>query len=163
MIRGQPAGISTTARTALGLVSAALAVACANPSPPRAAATPPPAAAVPATSPGEGPRLVVEPPAFDFGTVVAGREIEKEFVIKNHGRALLAIDSVTTSCACAVAQGYARTVAPGRDTVLRARVTMPPGPGHIQRLVLIRTNDPTRPSFELKLDADVVAAASRAP
>ena len=81
MIRGQPAGISTTARTALGLVSAALAVACANPSPPRAAATPPPAAAVPATSPGEGPRLVVEPPAFDFGTVVAGREIEKEFVI----------------------------------------------------------------------------------
>jgi len=72
MIRGQPAGISTTARTALGLVSAALAVACANPSPPRAAATPPPAAAVPATSPGEGPRLVVEPPAFDFGTVVAG-------------------------------------------------------------------------------------------
>jgi Protein of unknown function (DUF1573) len=112
----------------------------------------------PPPSPAAAPRLVVEPSSFDFGTVKAGRVVQKEFLLRNAGRADLVLDSVVSSCGCAAVVSESRTVRPGGSTPLRVRLTAPDKVGPLQKSVLIKSNDPARPALEVKLEAVVAGA-----
>jgi len=107
------------------------------------------------------PRIVVEPAAFDFGTLRPAGEVRKEFVIRNHGRAELVIQSISTDCGCTAALSETRTVRPGGSTVMRVTLTAPPEPGKIRKSVLIKSNDTARPRLEIKITA--VVAGKTAP
>jgi hypothetical protein len=104
----------------------------------------------------------VEPAAFDFGRIRAGRRVDKELVLRNHGGRELEIVSVATTCGCTVVSDYARTIPAGGRTVLRVAFTAPAQAGKTVKSVLLKTSDPDRPTVEVKLSADVVAAAGKA-
>lgn len=113
----------------------------------------------PAT-PAPAPRITVEPAAFDFGTVLAGRTVDKEFVIRNFGSAELTLSSVTTTCGCTVAEGYAKSIKPGASTPLRVSLAVGDRPGRVQKAVLVKSNDPAKPNLEIKVEATVQARAA---
>jgi hypothetical protein len=106
------------------------------------------------------PRLAVEPTAFDFGRVRAGRRVDKELVLRNHGGRELQIASIATTCGCTVVSDHAKTVPAGGRTVLRVAFTAPSKAGRTVKSVLVKTNDPERPTVEVKLSAEVVAPAA---
>jgi hypothetical protein len=112
-------------------------------------------APAPAASPA--PRIVVEPASFAFGRVRAGRAVDKEFLIRNHGRAELVIESLASSCGCTAALTDSKTVKPGGSTPLRVTLTAPEAPGRLQKSVLIKSNDPARPTVEVKIEATIAA------
>jgi len=106
-------------------------------------------------SPVAAPRLVVEPASFDFGTLKPGGIVQRQFVLDNVGRADLVIESIVSSCNCAAVldDETRRTLKPGARTTMRIRLTVPAEAGRIQKSVLIKSNDPARRTFEVKVEA----------
>ncbi|HEY2944819.1 MAG TPA: DUF1573 domain-containing protein [Vicinamibacteria bacterium] len=102
-----------------------------------------------------GPHIAVEPPSFDFGKAVQSKTLQKEFSIRNLGDADLVLDSVTTSCGCTVAEGYSKVVKPGASTRLLVSLQTRTTSGKLQKSVLIKSNDPAKGLYELKLEATV--------
>ena len=115
----------------------------------------PAAADAPAPAASPAPRIVVQPASFEFGTVKAGKAVEKEFLIHNHGRADLVIESVVSSCGCTAALTDSKTVKPGGSTPLRVTLTAPEESGRLQKSVLLKSNDPAHPTVEVKIEATI--------
>jgi hypothetical protein len=116
------------------------------------------AADAPATAPSPAaPRIVVEPASFDFGSVKVGKQVQKEFLILNHGSLELVID-VVSDCNCTAALPDSKTVKPGGSTPLRVTFTATDVAGRVRKSVIVKSNDPARPSVEVKSEATVVAA-----
>jgi hypothetical protein len=108
----------------------------------------------------DAPRIAVEPPSFDFGKVLPQKELSREFSIRNFGTQDLLVDSVTTSCGCTVtdpAPPVKMVLKPGASAPLKVKLTTPANPGRISKSVLVKSNDPERATFEIKLQATVVA------
>jgi hypothetical protein len=120
---------------------------------------PKPADAKPAAG---GPRIAVEPPSFDFGKAVQNKTLQKEFSIRNLGDTDLVLDSVTTSCGCTVADGYGKVVKPGASTHMQVSLQTRMSSGKLQKSVLIKSNDPAKGLYELKLEA-MVAPEAKTP
>jgi len=49
------------------------------------------------------PRVALDEPVFDFGTVDRGARVDHTFRVPNRGGATLRIDHVKSSCGCTVA------------------------------------------------------------
>jgi hypothetical protein len=110
--------------------------------------------------PAPGPRIAVDPPSFDFGRSLPQKALTREFSLRNFGDQDLLIESVSTSCGCAVADTLAKKIVkPGGSHPLRVTLTTPQGPGPIVKSVVVRSNDPTRPLLEIKLKTTVAAEA----
>jgi hypothetical protein len=117
-----------------------------------------PYAPAPAASPAAAPRIVIEPASFDFGAIKPVHVVEKEFVLRNNGRADLRIESIVSSCHCAAILADTKLlVKPGASTTFRVRLTAPEPAGRLQRSVLVKSNDPAQPALEVKIEALVVA------
>jgi hypothetical protein len=123
--------------------------------PPGAAPTPASPSATPA-----GPRLALEPARFDFGDVLPGRRLTKEFTLRNVGSAELVIGKLSSSCACAAAllDDKQRRLAPGHGAALRVTLRTPATGGRVAETVRVASNDPERPELELTITADVKPA-----
>ena len=67
-----------------------------------------------------GPRLVVEEPVYDYGTIPQGDKVDHIFHLTNSGDAVLEIHKVKTTCGCTVARDYPREIAPGASADLTA-------------------------------------------
>jgi hypothetical protein len=106
-----------------------------------------------------GARLSAEPSSFDFGSVLAGKTLQRDIVLRNVGGAELLIHDVSTTCDCTVVGSYANRLAPGTSTSLRIQLTTPPVAGRTEQRVAIETNDPDRPRVEIEVAATVVAPA----
>ena len=105
---------------------------------------------------GTGPRISVEPEAFDFGKALQNKVLHKDFVIRNIGTEDLEIDRVTTTCGCTVAEGYAKLVRPGQSTTMGVQLQTRTYNGRVERKILVRSNDATRDPMELKVQVTVV-------
>jgi hypothetical protein len=116
----------------------------------------------PAASPSPAtPRLAVEPPSFDFGTLKPGGVVQREFVLRNIGRADLVIETIVSSCNCtAILEETPQTLKPGARTPMRVRLTAPAEAGKLHKSVLIKSNDPAQRSFEVKIEAVVAPPRS---
>jgi uncharacterized protein DUF1573 len=120
----------------------------------------PPAPQAASAPPASGPRIAVDPPAFDFGRTLPQKAVTREFSIRNLGERDLVIETVSTSCGCTVTDQLAgKVVKPGGSLPLRVTLTTPAGPGAITKSVMVRSNDPARPLLEIKLKTTVAAAA----
>jgi hypothetical protein len=120
-------------------------------------ATAVPAGAADQAAPAARAQIAVEPASFDFGKALVNRALKKEFVIRNIGTADLVIDRVTTSCGCAAALVDERLVKPGARASLRVELQTLANPGHLERKVLLRSNDEAHDPLEIKLQVNVVA------
>ena len=112
----------------------------------------------PSASPAGTARIAVEPASFDFGTALPDKTLHKEFSIRNFGRGDLVIESISTTCGCTVGQLETKVVKAGASVPLRVTLETRSYSGPIQRSVLIRSNDPAKGLFEIKLQVDVQPA-----
>jgi hypothetical protein len=104
------------------------------------------------------PKISIEPPSFDFGTVIGGRTVEKEFIIRNFGGEDLAIAKIVPSCGCTVVdQEFQKPIKAGSTGSFRLSLRVPPSPGHVVKSVIVKSNDPSQPNLELRIEATVVA------
>jgi len=110
-------------------------------------------------SPAEGPRIRVEPQSFDFGQALQNKTLSKEFSIKNFGSADLVIERVTTTCGCTTAplDDKDKVIKPGSSTPLMVKLQTRDSTGLMSRSVLIKSNDPEKGFYEIKIQATVVA------
>ncbi|HUG53838.1 MAG TPA: DUF1573 domain-containing protein [Vicinamibacteria bacterium] len=109
------------------------------------------------------PRIVVEPESFDFGRLRPAKAVQKEFLLRNHGRGDLHIEALSTSCGCTAALTESTTVKAGKSTPLRVTLTAPESPGRLVESVLVKSNDPARPTLEITLEATVVGPSPSPP
>lgn len=112
---------------------------------------------LPASAAAPRALLSVDPDGFDFGTVRQHRALHKEFTLRNDGDAELAIREVATDCGCAVAELARERLGPGESVALRVTLQLRNERGRVERRVLIRSNDASRPVYTLRLVATVVA------
>ena len=108
------------------------------------------------------PRVVVAPPAVDFGPITGRRTLAVE--VRNDGRAPLRVLAVTTSCGCTTATVGAMLIGPRDATSLSITfdpVAHGPQPGPARHAVYVRTNDPGAPETEVEVRAVVVKGVAR--
>ncbi len=117
--------------------------------------------AQPPSADPNAPRIVVEPKHFDFGRVLPGKTLHKDFQVRNFGSRDLEIQGVSTSCGCTAALTESRRLAPGRSSVLSVSLSTREDHGRVRRSVLIRSNDPRTPVLEISLEADVAPGSER--
>lgn len=105
----------------------------------------------------DGPRLVLEPAGFDFGRVLPGKRLTKEFSLRNMGTGPLVIEKLGSSCACTVflLDEEDRKLLPGRSAPLRVTLTTPRRAGRVVETVSITSNDPERGVAEVTVEAIV--------
>lgn len=101
------------------------------------------------------PRIVCDEPVFHFGVTSDARDVEHEFFLRNAGRADLVIRRVEAGCSCTTAQLATNRVAAGESVRLAVRFSTRGRQGPQARRVVVRSNDPARPSCELQLAGDV--------
>jgi len=110
-----------------------------------------------AEEPAKGPRIAVEPPAFDFGKALPNKSLHKDFTIRNFGSEDLEIERVTTTCGCTAALADNKVVKPGESTTLRVTLQTRDYKGRVEREILVQSNDPAQNPLKLKVQATVVA------
>ena len=108
-----------------------------------------------------GPLIRVEPASFDFGAVVAGKVLRKEFRLRNAGDQPLLLQRVRTSCGCTVGKLARTTLEPGASTSLVVSLTTGSNRGHLVKSVVVPSNDPKTPLLEIRIEATVEASPSQ--
>lgn len=88
------------------------------------------------------PRVVLQPPAWDFGQVWQDEQQETTLVVRNEGDAELVISEVRTTCGCTVAQPERKNVPPGQSTTVKVRFDTHGKQGEVTSKVILLTNDP---------------------
>jgi hypothetical protein len=152
-----------------------IAAACAQEAAPVAQEPPAqPAAAEPAVQPAateaaapapQGPRIACDEPIYNFGAVETQDDIEHTFTIRNTGDTTLVISSVRASCGCTVAQMSEedKTIPPGEDSPLTARLSLKGRTGQQSKSISIMSNDPNQPQFQVSMVGSVNMAMQLVP
>ncbi len=121
----------------MGVLAAALAVAAGGP---RAEAA---------------PRIVVDRPLHDFGSVERGTPVEHVFTVRNGGDEPLRIEHVKGTCACSVGTAAGTTLAPGDFAYVPVRLDTGKLAGRTAKTVTVLSDDPAMPSHPLTLTGSV--------
>ncbi len=104
---------------------------------------------------GQGPAIRVDPTGFDFGAVVPGKTLRKEFRLRNAGDRPLVLQRVRTSCGCTVGKLARTTLEPGAATSLAVSLATGTSRGRLVKTVVVPSNDPKTPLLEIKIQATV--------
>lgn len=94
------------------------------------------------------PKAVIAQSIHDFGDVAQGEVLTTDFVIENQGDAELLIHEVHAPCSCTVVD-YDRSIAPGEKGNISVRLDTAPILGGTSKNVIVLTNDPSNPRFDL--------------
>lgn len=106
--------------------------------------------------------LSVENPIIDMKNVAFNTpSIRAQTVIRNIGKDVVYINSLTTTCSCTVASSYPKEVAPGASFVMEFKVTPPPL-GRIDAAVSINS-DAQRPQEWIHFTGEVDSVARLFP
>ena len=95
------------------------------------------------------PRIFCEEPTFDFGSRDASETVDHTFVLKNTGTADLEIKRVQPACGCTTAEVEKKIVPPGESSRISAKLSLAGRGGSVQRPILVESNDPVDPNFQL--------------
>lgn len=105
---------------------------------------------------GAAPRLTIDLPVHDFGTVEQGTRVEHSFKIRNTGSASLQVSKIDSSCGCTAGVSADGIVPPGRDTWITVSLDTAKIAGRTAKTVVVHSNDPTVPEAALSLTGIVV-------
>jgi len=101
------------------------------------------------------PRLVVDQPIYDFGSVEQGTPVEHVFAVRNGGDAPLRIERVEGTCACTVGTTAGVALAPGDFTYVSVHLDTSRLSGRTVKTMWVHTDDPLRPAHPLTLTGAV--------
>ena len=102
-----------------------------------------------------GPKLVITKTEFNAGEIKEGTPVKHTFTFRNEGTASLEIKKVTLTCGCETVD-YDKAVAPGQEGKLTLLVKTEGASGAQSKLVVVTTNDPQKPSFDLSIQFNVL-------
>ncbi|MBL9089335.1 MAG: DUF1573 domain-containing protein [Planctomycetia bacterium] len=119
--------------------------------------------APPAGAPVAAPRVTFDREAHDFGPSAQEQELRADFRLTNAGTAPLVVKNVRADCGCAGGAVDATELAPGATTTIRVLFRTLTMSGTLHKRIMVDTNDPARPTAELKLKADVFQGIVLAP
>lgn len=97
------------------------------------------------------PRITCDAPVHDFGTQDNSQAVEHTFVLRNAGDLTLEISQVRPACGCTVASITERSVPPGGESRVTARLALQGRTGPQHKTLTIESNDPQQPQFVLTL------------
>jgi hypothetical protein len=112
---------------------------------------------------GKAPRIVVDQPHFNFGTMERGREKSHEFVVHNKGDAPLRLRVGQTSCKCTLSEVDTEAIEPGASTTVKLEWSAKVEGGPFRQTAMIHTNDPRQPEVELQIDGEIVQSSNVEP
>src|SRR5262249_43109986 len=101
----------------------------------------------------DAPKLVIASLEHSFGTVKPGTPLTFSFQIKNEGKAILEIKSVSPSCGCTTSN-FDKSIAPGKTGSVTLAVEKTDGyKGEVVKTATVTTNDSDHSNFTLTLRA----------
>ena len=110
-----------------------------------------------------GPRLGVETPVADFGSVEQGTPVSHVFSLRNTGDAVLHISQVKSSCGCTAAVVSASDVPPGDEARVLASLDTGRIVGRTAKVLSVYSDDPQVPVAALTLTGEVLADLAVSP
>jgi rhodanese-related sulfurtransferase len=103
------------------------------------------------------PSLAVSELVYNFGVVVEGEDVVRDFVLSNVGDEELVILGVYPTCGCTTTALGKNQLAPREDVRLGVRLsTVGDGGRTVEKQIAIETNDPDKPRIVLYLRGTVV-------
>ncbi len=109
------------------------------------------------------PRIAVDEPHYDFGSMQRGTSKSHEFVIRNTGDAPLTIRNGGTTCKCTLSKVADESIAPGKSTTVKLEWSAKADSGPFRQTATILTNDPTQSKIELLVDGNILALSGVEP
>ncbi len=119
-----------------------------------------------ALGPGAGknaPRIAVDNPVFNFGTVLSGPQVRHVFTVRNTGKSELIIGRVLPSCGCTAAAPSRTRLAPGESAEIPVTVNTRLLAGPAADTVEIVTNDPVQPTLTLRINGYIREQVAATP
>lgn len=101
------------------------------------------------------PKITVEQPQHDFGTITQGEKVPHSFVFTNAGDDLLKIERVRSSCGCTAALVSAKELQPGESGEVQAHFDSTRFRGNVTKTIYVYTNDPVQPVTQLFIKGTV--------
>jgi hypothetical protein len=111
----------------------------------------------------EAPRVQVDEPLFNFGTMQRGTTKSHEFVIKNVGTAPLRLQVGQTSCKCTLGDVTGKPVPPSEATHVRLEWSAKSDHGPFRQTATVLTNDPLNSQIELTIEGEIMETSGVMP
>lgn len=103
---------------------------------------------------GAAPVLYIEKDIYNFGTILEGTIITRDFIIENKGDEPLLIPRVRSNCACAVAD-YTEKIMPGEKGTVTLEFDSKGSSGSVNYKIRGDSNDPDNEFFDLTITGNV--------
>lgn len=100
---------------------------------------------------------------FDFGTILQGQDVTHIFTVENRGTNPLLLGDIRTTCGCTAATTSNKNLLPGGNATIKVVFDSKDASGRTSKEVVIANNDPTAPSYSLRLTGTVSPRFQVAP
>lgn len=97
----------------------------------------------------------------DFGTIRQGEVVKTDFVFTNTGRGKLNIRATKANCGCTVSQPDEDTIKAGNSSKVTVTFNSQGRRGKQQKTITVFSNDPTNPTQQLTITAEVKSPADK--
>jgi hypothetical protein len=111
----------------------------------------------------DSPRMAVDEPHYDFGSMQRGTMKSHEFVIRNLGKAPLILRNGGTTCKCTLSKVPEAPIPPGGSTAVKLEWSAKSDSGPFRQTATILSNDPTQSQIELQVDGQILAVSGIDP
>ncbi len=111
----------------------------------------------------ETPVATVDDEQHDFGVMQRGSTRTHDFIFTNTGKRPLSLRVGRTSCKCTLGEVADRPIPPGESSPVRLEWVAKSLPGDFSQIASVLTNDPRRPTIELKVTGLVTDNTSLKP
>jgi hypothetical protein len=110
----------------------------------------------------EAPKAVFTEARFEFGQVMSGAIVERDFVIKNDGSAPLVIQKIAMTTPLLVTR-HTQEVAPGAEGTIHFKLDTTNLVGKFQGAIVVFLNDPALPRAPLAFEGTIVPPVELSP
>ena len=110
----------------------------------------------------EAPKAVFTEARFEFGQVMSGAVVERDFVVKNEGSAPLVIQKVAMTTPLLVTR-HTHEVAPGAEGTIHFKLDTANLAGKFQGAIVVFLNDPALSQAPLAFEGTIVPAVELSP
>jgi len=100
---------------------------------------------------GEPPKVVVDEPEYNFGSMEVEQTLTHEFVVKNEGPGLLKLKKDRSTCKCTMSEFEETELAAGESTTIRLEWIAKAIDPAFSQAAFIKTNDPEKEELELRI------------
>lgn len=122
-----------------------------------------PVADAESTVSARAPRVEVDEPTFDFGTMKRGTTKSHDFVFKNVGSAALTLRVGQTSCKCTLGTVADEPIMPGESVNVQLEWSAKQDSGPFRQSAMVLTNDPTQSQVQLMVTGTITDAKDISP